>query len=421
MLRILREFVKSLPTLILSFALAVAVWISSVTAADPVQQRLYPRPVTIEIQNQSPSLVISNDIPTQATVTLNAPTSVWDEMLNARTPIRAYLNLAGLDAGTHVLDVDIQVQHQPVRVVSQNPDQIEVVLERLVSQEFPINLERRGEPAIGFQMETPSLSQNTVTISGPASQVDNVSIVRVVLEMDQASDSINRVLDVQVLDSNEIPVEGVTVVPDQVTIDQPITQLGGYKSNVVVKVVTTGQRPVGYRLTNVSVSPPTVTVFSNNPELIENLPGFVETSPLDLTGVRDDFEVRLPLNLPEGVSVVGDQSVVVQVGMAAIEDSVTLSGLPVEVSGLPPELAATVSPTTVDVIVSGPVLLLDRLTPQDVNVIVDLTSVSAGTYQFAPRVTLDIPELQVESILPSSIEVVVEAAPTPTPTPRGGR
>jgi YbbR domain-containing protein len=119
-------------------------------------------------------------------------------------------------------------------------------------------------------------------------------------------------------------VEGVTIPPEQVTLTQPITRLGGYR-NVVVKVITTGQPALGYRLTNVSVSPPTISVFSNNPQLVESLPGFVETNPLDLTGVKDDVEGACRSTCPTGVSVVGEQKVAVQVGVAAIEDSITLS------------------------------------------------------------------------------------------------
>ncbi len=163
----------------------------------------------------------------------------------------------------------------------------------------------------------------------------------------------------------------------------------------------------------------------------------METSPLDLTGVKDDIDRPLPLNLPNGVEVVGDQTVLVQVGVAAIEGSVTLSSLPVRVTGLAEDLRARLSPETLDVIISGPLPLLDSLTEQDVRVTIDLTGVGAGTYQFAPKVVVSISELRVESILPSSIEVVVEskilgtltpepqstvplqsATPTQTPTPQ---
>jgi YbbR domain-containing protein len=223
-------------------------------------------------------------------------------------------------------------------------------------------------------------------------------------------------MDVQVLDATENPVRGLTVTPEQVTLNQPISQRGGYR-NVVVKVVSTGQIAGGYRLTNISVFPPTVTVFSSNPLLVDRLPGFVETAPLDITGRKDDLEVRLSLNLPDGVEVSGDQTVLVQVGVAAIEGSITLSSLPVQVQNLPIALQAVLSPETVDVIISGPLPLLDRLTAENLTVFLDLTGTGEGTYQFAPRVSISIAELRAESILPSSIEVVVKPRSTATPTP----
>lgn len=424
MIGILRGFIKSIPTLVLAFALALAVWISAVTAEDPIEQSLFPRPVTIERLSLDQGLVISNEVPNQAQVTISAPSSIWDRMLTDRNPIRATIDLSGLGPGTHTLEVNVQPLHSPASVVSQNPEEVTVVLERLVTQDYGITLIRRGEPAIGYEAGMPELSQNKVTISGPTSAVERIRDVQVVVELTQASEDINRTLDVQVLDASGLPVEGVTVTPEQVSIEQPISQRAGYR-NVVVRVVTTGQVSSGYRLTNVSVSPPTITVFSPNPSLVNRLPGVVDTSPVDLTGIKDDLEQRVPLNLPDGVEVDGEQMVLVQVGVAAIEGSVTLTNLPIEVTGLPDDLVARISPETVNVIVSGPVPLLDILEAGDVRVTLDLTGASAGTYQNAPQVTLPINELRLESVLPSSIEVVVEQrssvrrtpSPTPTQTP----
>ena len=426
MISILRSFIKSIPTLILSFFLSVAVWISAVNAVDPVQQRVYPRPVPIERVGLDSGLVISGDIPGQVSVTMSAPGSVWDHMTNDRATVRAWIDLTDLGPGTHNAEVRVQPLTQPAKVVSKSPQMVMVTLEELVTQDFAVSLNIRGEPAIGFQADSPALSNETVTISGPGSQVARIKVVRINLDLTQASDTINRRLDVQALDATENVVDGITITPAQITVNQPISQRGGYR-NVVVKVASTGQVASGYRLTNISVFPPTVTVFSSNPALVDRLPGFVETSPLDLTGVRDDIDIRLPLNLPNGVEVVGEQTVLVQVGVATIEGSITLVGLPVDVTGLPEELSARLSPRTVDVIISGPVPLLDRLENSDVRVFLDLSEVDEGTYQFAPKVTLSIAELKLESILPSSIEVIVEPrsqvtptrtlAPTPTGTP----
>jgi YbbR domain-containing protein len=175
----------------------------------------------------------------------------------------------------------------------------------------------------------------------------------------------------------------------------------------------------GYRLTEISVFPPVVTVFAADPELVSALPGVVETQPLDLQSARQDISARVALNLPAGISVVGEQTVLVEAGVSPIESSVTLSGEKIEVVNLADGLAAQVSPATLDVIVSGPLPILDTLTRQDVRVTVDLNELAAGTYQLAVKVDVLIADVVVESILPNTVEVVISTAEPPavTPTP----
>ena len=152
------------------------------------------------------------------------------------------------------------------------------------------------------------------------------------------------------------------------------------------------------------------------PSLVNNLPGFVETSPLLLTGVKDDFDIRLSLSLPEGISVVGEQTVLVQVSVATIEGSVTLSNIKVEVIGLLDGLAGVTSPETVDVILSGPLPILETLKAENLRVYVDMTDQRIGTYQRSPKIELRISGIIVQSILPESLQVIVKVAPTATPT-----
>jgi YbbR domain-containing protein len=198
-----------------------------------------------------------------------------------------------------------------------------------------------------------------------------------------------------------------------VEVNLPIRLLGGFK-NVAVKVVTKGQVADGYRLTSISVSPPTVTLFSNNPDLVDQIPGYVETLPVDLTNLSDDIEISTGLNLPENVELVREPSVLVQVSVAAIEGSLTLT-VPVEAINLSPELQAIISPATVDVIVSGPLNVLDLLSPANFRVIVDLADLPPGVYQRQVVVDLQPNDVRVQTTLPESVEVTIDLASTPTP------
>ncbi len=418
MFSFIRQFLKILPTFLLAFILALAVWAIAVTASDPTEERIYPRPVQVEMVGQNPGLMLTSDIHDQITLTLSAPQSIWDRLINDNIPVRAIVDLSGLGQGSHDLPIQIQIGISPVRVLSYSPQTINVTLETLSSKNFPVHLIVRNEPAIGFQAGTPTLSQASVTVSGPESLVSRVNEVRITLDINQAHENINRTIAVQAMDANEVAINGVTITPDQVVVTDKITQRGGYR-NVVVKAVLVGQIAAGYRLTNITVSPPAVTVFSTDPSLVEKLPGYVETTPINLNGTKDGLDESLSLNLPNGVLVVGDQSVQVQVGVAAIEGSLSMTLLNVNISGLADGMEAKISPETVDIILSGPLPLLDTLTQNKITVTVDLTGQGPGTYQLVPRVELPSTDLKLESVLPGSIEVTITEAPTPTPTPKG--
>jgi YbbR domain-containing protein len=407
MIEFLRRLVRLLPSLITAFVLALAVWISAVSSSDPLVERTYPNPLPIEIIGQDPGLVITSTIPSSVTVVLGAPQSIWNQLTTETGSVRAFLDLSGLEAGSHTVPVKVQISARPVRKIAQSPQTITVTLERLASKEFPIRVVTRGSPAVGYTADTPTLSQTSVTVSGPESQVNRVAEVQAVLDISQATETISRTINLVAVDVNDNPINGLSLLPDRVTVRQNISQRFGYR-NVVVKVVVLGQVASGYRLTNISVFPPAVTVFSADPQIVSDLPGFIETEPLNINGLKDDLDISLSLNLPAGVSVVGDQTeVLVRVGIAAIESSLTLPNIPVEITGLQPGLSAVISPETITVIISGPVALLDRLRATDVRAVVDLTTLSEGTYQIEPEVEILIAELKAESLLPESVEVII--------------
>jgi len=405
-------------TFLWAFVLSIAVWVSAVTAADPDETRTLSSAVPVQIIGQDPGLVISSEVPDEVEVTLRAPRSVWDVIDADPQVVQAILDLSGLSSGDHSLGLQIQVNARPVQIVSVSPRVVTFVLEALSTQTFSVDLSLTGEPAIGYQAGDVSLDPLEVVVAGAESQVRKVERVRISVDLGGIRENFDQTLKVDVLDENGQRVEGVTVSPDSIHVTLPVTQRGGYR-DVAVKVNMLGRVASGYRLTDISVFPPVVTVFAADPELVNTLPGVVETLPLELQNAKEDISTRVALNLPAGISIVGEQTVLVQAGVSPIESSVTLSGEKVEIVNLGDGLSAQVSPATVDVIVSGPLPLLDTLTRQDVRVTVDLSGLEPGTYQLTAAVQVLISDVVVESILPNTMEVVISLAGTPavTPTP----
>lgn len=414
----MEKIIANLRTFLLAFILALAVWISAVTSTDPDEVRVFPSPVPLEVVGMESGLVSLEKIPEKVQVTLRAPRSVWQELLASPQSVHAVLDMTGLGEGTHTLKVRLQIDRGPVRVLSISPATVTFTLESLLSRQMSLEAVVSGEPAVGYQAGNITLEPSTVILSGPRSLVSRVTRLKVEVNLSGVRETIDRTLPIQALDEKGQTVSGINLLPSSAHILIPIQQMGGYR-DAVVKVVVRGQVANGYHLSGISVFPPIVTLYSENPQLVSSLPGVVETEPLDLSGLKENLTTRLGLLLPAGISVIGEQSVLVQVNVAALESSLTLTSQPIEIIGLAPNLRASLSPSTVDIILSGPLPLLNALRPrEDVRVVVDLSNLASGTYQVSPKVEVLIEGLKVESVLPVTVQVtIIPLSETPTPTP----
>jgi YbbR domain-containing protein len=411
----MRLFAKNVRTFLLALILGVSVWVSAVSFADPNEVRAYPDPIPLEVIGQDPSLILTSEIPPTVEVSLRAPRSIWESLIARENSVRAIMDLTGLSAGEHTREVQIMVDMRPYQLVLKNPATVSVVLESVATRTFPLSLSLSGQPAAGYQVGEASMDVTEITVSGPESLVQQATRARVSINLDGVREGIDEDVPVQVLDAQDEIVRGLTINPESVHVTVPISQQGGFR-DVAVKVVVQGQQAPGYRIENISVFPPVVTVFADDPELVNQLPGIVETQPLDLQDRKEDVSTRLSLDLPENITIVGPQTVQVQVSISPIQTSVTLLNQPINVNGLSEGLSAQVFPQTVDVIISGPLPVLDALTSQDVTVSVNVAELEVGVYQLTPDVKVQVENVLVESILPGTVEVVIAIPDTPTPT-----
>ena len=413
----LRWLGRNLSVFLVAFLLAFAVWVSAVVSADPNEECQQLTAVAVDVFGQDTALMLDGDIPETVSVTLLAPRSVCEAMAESPTSLQASLDLTGLEEGEHnaAISLHFDPQYVPVRLIDTSPVAAIVRLEAFGTRTLALMPHINGEPAPGFTLGLTILSDSRVTISGRRSLVDLVDTATVSLNVADATEELLQTRSILLLDEEGNLVAGLTPDPATVTIRQQVERPGTYR-DVSIKVVTIGQPSDGYRITHITPAPAVITVFSSNPSLIREMPGFLETVPLDLTGATNDIEQRLSVILPENISVVGEQNVLIQVGIAAIETSLTLS-LEVETLGLSQDLVSVVAPELVDVVLSGPLPVLETLQPGDIRVVVDLTDLEPGQHSLIPTVEILPVGVQAESILPATVDVNISPAPTATPTP----
>jgi YbbR domain-containing protein len=393
--------------------LAMVVWLAGVNAADPIEETFFPDPVSIEYLGPDDGLITTGSLTAEAVVLIRAPLSVWASL--SRTDLHLAADLRGLGPGSYSVPLQSSVGVGSTRIRSTDPTSVDVVLEERLSRSVPVRVALAGEPAARYRVGQPEPSFDEVTVTGPASQVNLVAEAVASVTLSGQDSTILQTVDLTPRTGTGTDVRGVTLSPRQVHVEISISLPGGFRSVAVIPSVT-GQVPAGYRVTNMTVSPPTVTVFATDPSAMEFLPGYVQTETISLDGASQNIERRLTVDLPDGFTLVDEQSVLVQVTIAPIESSLTITRSLVLV-GLQSGLFARTSLDSVSVILTGSLPELEQLSPEDVRVVLDLLSLGVGVHQVAPEVIVLPADVRVQTIIPDLIEVTISRTPFGTPTP----
>ena len=400
----IRRLLQTLSLFGLATILSTIVWITAVNEENPIIEQIYPQQIIIKMNLQSTNMKIEQYSASEATVVIRAPSQIWSQ-LNANQ-INIVADLNGLSPGTHTIPLEVNINTPDAEILSIDPEEISINLTRIITKTIPIVVNLQGEPAVGYVANSPIISTENIIATGSEESMSNLNVIDINLNINQSKDTINRTFTFNQISNLQPILKNIALQPTSTMITVPIQQLGGYR-DVAVRALLDGKPEVGYRITNITTSPPTITLFSNDPDLLASLPGFIETEPLDISDALQDIDARLTMALPEEVTAVSEQSINVLVSIEAVQTSQRIRQN-VTIAGLGADLSAQISPESVDVIMSGPLPILDSLTTENVNVVLDLIQLKPGNYEIEPSVIVSGPDvIKIDTILPSFISVKI--------------
>ncbi len=417
-----RRLIERLGTLALSVVLALIVWLIAINQQDPLIQGEFSERIPVVVRGMPETLEPLQDLSKETVrVVLRAPKSSWDNL--TADDFSVYINLAGLGEGVHDVDVTAEVVDPRADILSVMRPQLRVQLDRVLEKEVPVRVDVMDSTAFGYDWQPPLVTPMTVTVRGPETQVAQVSSAVAEVYLRNAKNQVERNQALTVENAQEQPVQRVEVSPAEVRVIVPVEEWPGRKE-VAVRVNLDGQPAAGYRLSTVRVNPSTV-VLLGNADVLAAVPGFVETEPVSLADATSEIQRRLQLRVPEDATVLEGDTVDVTASITPIEGGTTIRQAPV-IQGLSTGLEASVALDTLDVILSGPLPLLESLGADDVFVILDLTGLLPGNHTVTPRVVAPT-EIRAEGVIPERVEVVITVKLTPdeadivpppeTPTP----
>lgn len=385
---------------IVALALSVALWLVVNIEQNPPETGTVTTGVALQ---SAPTGVVPFGNPEQTVqVTAVAPRDVWARV----TPntFRATANLAEADPGRQTIPVKVDATNPLVQVVAVDPPRIPVNLEPVERKTVPVDVELSGNLPFGFVNTDPRPEPAQAVVSGPAPVVQQVERVVAMAKLDGARVTINRQVEELVPVNNEgapIRSDALTIEPKSVAITVPIDQQIAYRT-VPVNAQITGTIPTGYWLAGINVSPPAVTI-TGLPSAIEPV-NFLETEPIDVSGLVTSTVRQASLVAPEGVGLVANQRVNVTVDVNQLQGS---QSFPVAVQPTNLEAGLTANTTPVRVTLAGPVPRLRDLLSSQIRVTADLSGLGPGEH--TRDVTVEAPPgFQLVNVTPEWTRVFIQ-------------
>jgi YbbR domain-containing protein len=394
---------------LLALALAAALWWVITTEQNPERHEVFPSPIPVEVINAPPSLVVTGEVPTiQAEV--RAPGDAWSRLRSSSFRATADASRAG--PGLNELPVTLERLDPAVRAADPVPPRVRVAMEELREHQVPVRVNLTGAVPFGYAAGQARTAPEAVTASGPASAVQRVQEALVEIPLDQLTLSVNSSYQPVPVDARRERVPNVRLSPGTVSVEIPVSQQVSYKE-VGVRPVVRGRLASGYYLEPIELNPPSATVVGEPAQLAAV--AFVETEPIDVSGLSTTSVKQVFLRAPTGVTFLQPRPVNVTLRVNPIPTTQSLQVQPV-VSGLGPGLELADPPRTVELTITGPAPTLQGLSARDFRVALDLAGRGPGqhTIPLQPQVPTGF---RLESLNPTTLTVTIRTLPSPTTVP----
>ncbi len=384
--------------------LAVGFW--TYVSSTGVKVDNFPGGVTLEMQNIPDGMVAITDV-NNIELKIVAEKNVWSKL--SSDSVKAYVDLAGLTAGTHELGIKIQINVDGVEVESYNPQQVLIRLEPKVTKTVPVSVKIEGNAADGLVSGVPTVEPENVEIAGAKSVIDKVLEANAVIRLDGETEEVNKNVKLVALNAENEKISGITFSPEEINVTIPIVKAEDTKT-VGLKVKTTGNIMSGYWISQITTNPSSITITGNN-SVLKSL-NYLETNPINIDNLSKDLTTNIDLNIPSGITMV-DQANSVSVKLLVSKiDTQKQANATITSTNLASNLKIkTYNPENISVNIEGDTDTLNSISNNDIKLNLDLSSYKvSGSYPIDITKTMfDAPDgINILSFTPSSITIELE-------------
>ncbi|MHB0868523.1 MAG: CdaR family protein [Chloroflexota bacterium] len=396
----------------LALLVSISLWVLVINDQNPERTDTTDFSIPVEITKVPPGLVVMNS-PEPVRFKIRAPKDKWAGIRTAS--FRASVDLSRQGPGIQAVPVMSEVSDPQVKVLEVVPATVSVRLEEIQERTLPVKVNLVGNVPFGYVYRAPKVEPEVVVASGPASVLQGVQTASVEVRLEGITVEIDSAFHPVPADSTGSPVRNVQLSPQTVNVRLPVDQQVSYKQ-VGIRPSATGNVASGYWIESVTADPSSVTVVGD-PKVLAGI-NFLETEPLNLGGSSTSVVQDLKIAVPQGISLVQQQTTRVRVTVSALQTSQVVRLAP-QVINLDPKLQVIGAPSYLEVALQGPAPIMQGMRLDTVMVTLDASGLGEGVHSVQATVSAP-PALSVVSVSPQTVDLALAPAATSTPVPPTG-
>lgn len=396
---------------LLSVVLAMLMWSYVITSNPAITRDKWVNNVEISLTGQSTlrdrGFAISTDTSAleNARVKVEVSQASYSRVHDGN--VRVELDVSGIrkNGRQQVKLTGVTTYGRAVQVI---PESVELDVEMLDQRYVPVNVELVGNKAQGKWYNVSRLNPSQITVSGPASLVQQVASAQVNMEVTPNTTSVVRAERFVLLDAsgNEMDSESLACSTNSINVGMDIYPTKKLSVSTDIAKVISGEPAEGYHVEKIEVQPESIEVAAEQ-SLLDQLVELVPES-IDVTGLTQSFSTRVSVSKLRDVKNLSSNQLNVTVHIVEENVSKRFSNVPRTVVGLGEGLKARVEKTKLTIMVSGPYSVVQNLSRGDLIASVDVSGLKKGQYQLPVKVSVDNqPELTFECT-PDKLTVTIE-------------
>jgi len=410
--RLKNLFTKNLSVKVVALIFAMMLWSYVLTDVNPERTKTLQN-VTLsfdgEAELMAKGLCVRGDREALLeAVDVAVRTSVMNYSDVSANSVTATINLKNISQPReYALPIQASITSALGVVEQVYPATITVEIDSLVYKTIPVSCSVTGELPDGYWADMEAISSTTrLDIQGPKTDVSRISRAECVIDLTDRTSTIFGTFDVILYDvDDEVIDSGVVVgtLPSS-TVRIPIYPVKTVPVDVQGSMLGADKIASNFELASAVATPQTVRIIGDQ-SVIEEIES-MSLEPFSVSGMKETDTLESELIIPEGVRLIDDPMVSIALDIREKTDLREYVQIPIEITGLGAGLEATVNPQYIDMTVEGRISLISLVKRSDVKVDVDVTNLTAGTYDLPLSVFARNEETTVELTLTPSVSVV---------------